>query len=426
MKQTYLLKRYLIFLAGLFISSLGVSFVTKASLGTSPISSIPYTLSLGFTPTLGQFTIAFSVLLIAMQVALLRKNFKKEQLLQIPVSILFGYFIDFTMLLLQFLTPSTYILKLLSLLCGCMILGFGVYLEVLADVVMLPGEAFVKAVSSTFHTEFGTTKVVFDGSMTVIAGILSFFLFHRLEGVREGTIIAALIVGMIARFFNKKLHFVEPYLFPNTVARQENVSAEISSPGYVITIARELGSGGHQIGKMLSEKLGFSFYDRDIIHMTAKKSGLPENYIETHEQKMTNSLLYDIATQGYAFEKDELPPLEALFEAEKKVIQEIARTGNCIIVGRCADFVLADRPDCLRVFIHSDLPHRTARIMDDRHLDEKSAKELISKTDRERASHYKRNTGKFWGNVSNYDLTIDSGKLGIEKCVEMIQIGIEG
>lgn len=225
MKQTYIIKRYLIFLAGLFINSLGVSFVTKASLGTSPISSIPYTLSLGFTPTLGQFTIVFSILLIVMQIVLLRKNFKKHQLLQIPVSVLFGYFIDFTMMLLQFLTPSTYILKILSLLCGCVILGFGVYIEVLADVVMLPGEAFVKAVSSTFHTEFGITKVVFDGSMAVTAGVLSLFLFHHIEGVREGTIIAALIVGMIARFFGKRLHFLEPALFPDTAPEKEGSPA---------------------------------------------------------------------------------------------------------------------------------------------------------------------------------------------------------
>lgn len=215
MKQTHLLKRYLIFLAGLFVNSLGVSFVTKASLGTSPISSIPYTLSLGFTPTLGQFTIVFSVLLILMQIAILGKNFQKHQLLQIPVSILFGYFIDFTMIILRGLTPSTYVWQLLSLLCGCLILGFGVYIEVLADVVMLPGEAFVKAVSSRFHKEFGTVKVIFDGSMALGAALISILLFHDIKGVREGTIIAALIVGVIARFLGRKLKSLEIILFPD-------------------------------------------------------------------------------------------------------------------------------------------------------------------------------------------------------------------
>ncbi|HHZ05641.1 MAG TPA: hypothetical protein GX401_02460 [Clostridiales bacterium] len=213
MRKKELIKRYLIFLIGLFVNALGVSFVTKASLGTSPISSIPYTLSLRFTPTLGQFTIAFSVLLIILQVIILRKRFKLQQLLQIPVSILFGVFIDFTMEILWFINPSNYLLKVVSLLCGCLILGFGVYIEVLANVVMLPGEAFVKAISCTYNTEFGITKVIFDATMTISAGIIAFVLFHQLEGVREGTIVAAFIVGIIARVFIKKLGFLEQALF---------------------------------------------------------------------------------------------------------------------------------------------------------------------------------------------------------------------
>lgn len=218
MNQKHLLKRYIIFLIGLFINAFGVSFITKASLGTSPISSIPYTLSLGFRPTLGQFTILFSILLIALQFLLLRNNFKKHQLLQIPVSILFGYFIDAAMLLLESMNPASYPLQILSLLCGCLILGFGVYTEVLADVIMLPGEAFVKAVTSVFHTEFGLTKVVFDASMAVSAAVLSVCFFHQVRGVREGTLIAALAVGIIARFFGKRFQFINPILFPELPA----------------------------------------------------------------------------------------------------------------------------------------------------------------------------------------------------------------
>ena len=191
------LKRYLLFLVGLFINALGVSLVTKASLGTSPISSIPYVLSLKFPLTLGNFTIIFSILLIVLQIAILRKNFKIENILQIPVSIAFGYFIDLTMYLFFWVKPGNYGMKLIALLAGCIVLGFGVYLEVLADVVMLPGESFVRAIVQTWHTNFGTTKIIFDSSMTVIAGILSFIFWGKLNGVREGTIIAALLVGFI-------------------------------------------------------------------------------------------------------------------------------------------------------------------------------------------------------------------------------------
>lgn len=207
-------KRYLVFLIGLFINALGVSFITKAALGTSPISSIPYTLSLGFSPTLGQFTIVFSLLLIVLQLLILRRRFQKIQLLQIPVSILFGYFIDLTMVMLFFVEPQQYLSKMLSLLTGCIILGFGVYIEVLANVVMLPGEAFVKSVCTAFHTDFGITKVCFDAGMTICAGLISLLLFSTVNGVREGTVIAALIVGLIARFFGKKLSFLSRLLFP--------------------------------------------------------------------------------------------------------------------------------------------------------------------------------------------------------------------
>lgn len=166
------LKRYVIFIIGLFINSLGVSFVTKASLGTSPISSIPYVLSLNFPLTLGQFTIFFSLLLIVIQLVILRRNFKPEHILQIPVSVVFGYFIDVTMALLAFIQPQNYFSSILYLLAGCIILGFGVYIEVLADVAMLPGESFVRAVTFTWKTDFGITKILFDISMTVIAAVL--------------------------------------------------------------------------------------------------------------------------------------------------------------------------------------------------------------------------------------------------------------
>ena len=195
-------KRYLFFLAGLFINSFGVSFITKAALGTSPISSVPYTLSLGFSPTLGMFTLYMSIVLILIQIILLRKDFPRQYLLQIPVSFLFSWFIDMTMELLGFLSPAAYPAKVICLLLGCAILGFGVFMEMAAGVVMLPGECFVNAISRTFHTDFGRTKVAFDTSITVAAAIIGIVLYRELAGVREGTIVAAVLVGMIARRLN--------------------------------------------------------------------------------------------------------------------------------------------------------------------------------------------------------------------------------
>ena len=210
--KTELIKRYIFLLVGLFVNGLGVSFITKAGLGTSPITSIPYTLSLGFTPTVGMFTLVFNIFLIILQVILLRRNFQLQNLLQLPIIALFSFFIDLTMSLLGFMQPETYAMKVVSLIVGCLILGFGVFMEMVANVAMLPGEATVRAVSDVFSTDFGKTKIAFDSSMTVIAAILSFIMFKHLDGVREGTIVAAILVGFIARLFKKYIGGIEKIL----------------------------------------------------------------------------------------------------------------------------------------------------------------------------------------------------------------------
>ena len=210
--KTELIKRYIFLLAGLFVNGLGVSFITKAGLGTSPITSIPYTLSLGFTPTVGMFTLVFNIFLVILQVILLIRNFQLQNLLQLPIIALFSFFIDLTMSLLGFMQPETYAMKVVSLIVGCLILGFGVFMEMVANVAMLPGEATVRAVSDVFSTDFGKTKIAFDSSMTVIAAILSFIMFRHLDGVREGTIVAAILVGFIARLFKKYIGGIEKIL----------------------------------------------------------------------------------------------------------------------------------------------------------------------------------------------------------------------
>ena len=217
------LKRYIVLIIGLFINSLGVAVITKATLGTSPISAIPYVLSLSYDLSLGNFTIIFSLALILLQLLLLGKNFKLEHLLQIPVSIVFGYFIDLCMYFLFFIKPTNYLSSFIFLIVGCVILGIGVYLEMLSDVVMLPGESFVRAVVFRLHSEFGLTKIIFDISISTIALIISLILSKKIDGVREGTIVAAILVGLIARVINKLLPGLEQKLFTNN-SNKEKIS----------------------------------------------------------------------------------------------------------------------------------------------------------------------------------------------------------
>lgn len=417
-------KRYLIFLVGLFVNSLGVSLITKANLGTSPISSIPYVLSLNFPFTLGNFTIFFSIFLIVLQLIILRKNFKLEHILQIPVSIIFGYFIDLTMILFSWVNPEAYIMKIVYLLIGCLILGVGVYMEVLADVVMLPGESFVRAIVLTWKTNFGTTKICFDVSMSVIAAVLSFIFAGRLAGVREGTVIAALLVGFIARLIGKKLVFLKDMIFPESVsAENENEAKEQTAGTYgknVIAIGRQFGSGGHDIGKILAEKLGYDFYDAEIIQMTAGTTGYTLEFVKKKEEIMTNSLLYDLVNQMYLnTDRQDEAPKDKIFEAECQVVRNLAKKGNCVIVGRCADYVLRNSGNCLKVFFSAPLVSRIRRVAQRQNISEGEAKATVQKNEKLRADNYRYYTRRMWGAAGNFDLSLntDLGEEYIENCI---------
>ena len=417
-------KRYLIFLVGLFVNSLGVSLITKANLGTSPISSIPYVLSLNFPFTLGNFTIFFSIFLIVLQLIILRKNFKLEHILQIPVSIIFGYFIDLTMILFSWVNPEAYVMKIVYLLIGCLILGVGVYMEVLADVVMLPGESFVRAIVLTWKTNFGTTKICFDVSMAVIAAVLSFVFAGRLDGVREGTVIAALLVGFIARLIGKKLAFLKDMIFLETASVENESEANEQTAGTygknVIAIGRQFGSGGHDMGKALAEKLGYDFYDAEIIQMTAGTTGYTPEFIKKNEEIMTNSLLYDLVNQMYLnTDMQDEAPKDKIFEAECQVVRDLSEKGSCVIVGRCADYVLRNSANCLKVFFSAPLESRIKRVARRQNISEKEARAVVQKNEKLRADNYRYYTRRMWGAAGNFDLSLntDLGEEYIESCI---------
>lgn len=214
------LRRYIVFFLGLLTTSFGVAFVTKATLGTSPIAAIPYSLSLILPVlSLGTWVVLFNLLLVVIQVAIQRKDTNKFQVfLEVIMAFLFGYGVDLAMLFLRKLSPEIYGLKLLVLLIGCFILAFGAYLEVIADVVMLPGDAFVRAIARAVRKEYGTVRIISDITMSVIAAIMCLIFLHQLSGVREGTIISALLVGNLVKLYSRKLDIIPwKLLFKKTV-----------------------------------------------------------------------------------------------------------------------------------------------------------------------------------------------------------------
>lgn len=420
MSKKEVLKRYFIFLIGIYINSFGISFITKAALGTSPISSVPYVLSLGFWPTMGEFTIALSLLLILLQIALLGKKFKKASLLQIPVSIVFGYFIDWSMLLLEWVNPQEYLMKILFLLIGCVILGFGMFLEVAADVVMLPGEAFVQAVTIRFRTDFGITKVCFDASMAGSALVISLILFHGVIGVREGTIVAALTVGLIAKLFGKALKKPTAKLLPAQVREAVPEYEETGTPHRIITIGREFGSGGREVGKLVAEKLGIAYYDSEVIRRAAEESDYSEQYIRNNEEKLPDARLYDLYTQYYSYGAEEKPKYEALFQVEQKVMKELAEKNSCVIVGRASGYVFRKYKTALHVFISAGMQHKIDRVVRRDGLDPKEAEKKIKKVAIERKNHCKYFTGRDWGMAENYDLALRTDAFSVEDVADTI------
>ena len=215
--KNHLGRRYLIFLIGLFVCSFGVAFATMAGLGTSPISSIPYTLSLIFTKiSFGEWAIIFGVLQIAAQAVLLWKRIAvSELLMQAVPSFAFGYFVDFSLLVLEGFAPEGYVQQFLFLLLGCAILAFGVYLELLADVTMLAGDAINKAIAIVTKKEYGNVKIATDIAMCGISAILALVCLHRLVGVREGTLVAARIVGSIIKFYQKLFRPLADRILPD-------------------------------------------------------------------------------------------------------------------------------------------------------------------------------------------------------------------
>ncbi len=207
--------RYFFFVLGIIINSFGVAFITKSDLGTSQISSVPYVLSLEFNGiSFGMFTFIFNVIFIAIQVILLRRDFHPLQFLQVFANILFSVFIDVSMNFLAFFQPETLIVKFISLLIGCFILAFGICIEVAPNVIVVPGEGVVRALSLVItlkkpSIKFGTVKIYFDVSLIIIATILSFIFFNGLNGIGIGTIVSACVTGKFINIVNRYFKFID-------------------------------------------------------------------------------------------------------------------------------------------------------------------------------------------------------------------------
>ena len=205
MRKKELAKRYILFILGLFFAGIGVAFTKHGELGVSPISSVANIMSFKFEAlSLGYWLIIWNCVLIVGQIIILKKDFKLIQLLQIPLSFLFGWFTDFGMWMVSFIKVPNYVVKLIMLFIGIVILAFGVTLSFIANVIMNSGEAIVKAIADKSNKDIGNVKIIFDVSCVITAVILSLIFFDgKIIGTREGTIISAVLTGLVVKFFTK-------------------------------------------------------------------------------------------------------------------------------------------------------------------------------------------------------------------------------
>ena len=195
----------------------------------------------------------------------------------------------------------------------------------------------------------------------------------------------------------------------------------------IITISRQCGSGGHTIGKQIAQRLNIPFYDKKIIEVVAKRSGLAEETVQEEGEYQPMSLLYTIATtlsyeysSGYdVTDKSHMVLPDQNFAFQTELIKELSKKGSCVIVGRCADYILRDLPNHLSVFLYGNLEDRKARVVEEHGIALKDAEKHILDRDKKRAKHYQHYTNQDWGRAENYDLCLNSSHFGIDRCTEI-------
>lgn len=423
-----LLRRYLVFCFSLLVIAFGISIITRSNLGTSPITSVPYVASLNTSVSLGTYFFLFTVFLIFLQLVLLgRKGIKErkvELLMQFPVAFILSVFTDLAMWITDFWTPDFYYIKIISLVAGCLVLALGICLEVLADVTMISAEYTIQFATMRLKKDFGTIKICFDVSLVLLAAVGSWLFSGRIDGVREGTVIAALITGPFVRMIMPRLAFLRHWLDGKGDKSIQPMVTDEKFP-LVITISREYGSGGHQLGEMIAKELDIDFYDKELISLVAHEGNFTEDYVSKKEQRLPSSLLYQMIMQDYEAPLDKsLSPDDALFVAQSKVIRRIASEKPCVIVGRCANYILKNRPNTVNIFLYADMSHKIERAVAQYGIPLERAAGVITDTDRSRKEHYFQYTDELWGDSKNYHASFDTGVFTLPQIVGFLKDNI--
>lgn len=416
-----LLKRYIFFFLGICLNAFGIALFTRSKLGTGPTSCIPYVVSLKSGLSFGTCTFMFNILLLLGQIILLRKNFPRYQLLQLPVTLLFSILIDGAMKFTTFVNTDIYWIALLYNILGCVFRAVGVSCQVVADVVMLSTEAFVKALSDVSKKEFSWIKLFFDVFMAAVAIALSFLLLGRLESVREGTLIIVLLVGPVSHYFTKRLSFTN-YVFENESELVFEPKLKISnSKRIVITVTSEAGSGGRIIAKILGIKLKIPVYDKELVDLIAQEGGFTKRFVQAHNEILYRSTAEAFIQNNFSVENFHSKSYTRLYEAQERVISKLAERQNCIIVGHCSNFILKNNKNVMNILITADMKNRITYISEKYGLNRHDSQKKIRRQDHNTWEFYLHFTNQDWKDSGNYHLCLNSSVFGYEETADIIE-----
>lgn len=414
--------RTILLVVGLFFLALGIALSTKSGLGVSPSASVAYVLSLVFPFSMGTFTTLLNMLYILLQLALLRREFHLSRLLQLAVVFIFGYFTDFTLRLVGPMVVEGYGVQLFLSVASCAIMGFGVFLEVRANVIVMASEGALSVLAAKTGKEFGSIKILNDCFLILVTILISLLALGKPTGVREGTVIAAVLVGLFTQLYNRHLHVFDR-IFDGGMTKVENAFPEDAKLPLVITIEREWGSGGHEIGQRLAKELGIAFYDYQLIEKVAEETGLPAETVKRREERV-KGVLYTLYNQANAFSRDQSAE-DAIFDAQSKIIRDLAAKESCVIVGRLGGYILRNRANAFHLFLSASEEFRADRLAERSKLDRKDVLDMIQKEDELRHSYCLHFTGKPWGLAKHYHLCLDTSAYGIEKSLQMIRQALD-
>ncbi len=412
-------RNFVLFLAGLLVSAFGVACASKLALGVTPLSVLAYVFSEAFTPTIGQFLIMQHTLFLIIQILLLRKRFNLINLLQVPMAVLYGEFTDFAVWCLKGIEVDAYPERMVFCILAVFLTGFGVFMTVNADVMLLAGEGLTQAIAIVTKQEFGRTKIEVDCGLLVLGAALSLIFLRRIVGIREGTAILAVFVGMFVQLLNSHRSWVNIFLHGKVTPEAAEAEYQAAKPHLVITFAREFGGAGMQVVYALSNLMDLHVYDDELTEMEIAESGLPAEFVRENEHRMSKSLL-DYMSRPYSMNPEPTSETDKLYEAQKRVVQKVADEHDCIIVGRTAVLTLGRNKSYFHVLLHQKFEERVEASMKEFSLDEASAQKLVRRGDSERKQLWSHRAGRAWGLAKDYDLCVDLTDSEPEKIAEVI------